>query len=142
MVKDVLFGRILKGITDRADFSLESWPHPDLGTLSQTNLDRFLRRKEAVTLYLEGRAHAEIYAATGVQARFLNRLIRERCMHIHPDGRIYGWRGLVPGIRVAKYQRHQKVAVQPAPWQRCFKRSRTLQGCSTNKFSRHARISS
>ena len=50
MVNDILIGRSLKGITDRADFSLESWPLPDLGTLAQTNLDRFLRRKEAVTL--------------------------------------------------------------------------------------------
>lgn len=109
MVNNVLIGRTLKGITDSADFSLEGWPHPDLGTLTQTDRDRFLQRKEAVTLYLQGNAHADIYAATGVQARFLNRLIHERCMHIHPDGRIYGWRGLVPKVHVAKYQRHIKV---------------------------------
>jgi hypothetical protein len=109
MVKDILIGRILKGITDRADFSLESWPHPDLGTLTDTNVKRFLRRKDAVMLYLQGKAYSEIYADTGVQARYLNRLIRERCMHIHPDGRVYGWRGLVPGVHVTKYQRHIKV---------------------------------
>lgn len=109
MVNDVLIGRTLKGITDSADFSLEGWPHPDLGTLTQTDRDRFLQRKEAVTLYLQGNAHADIYAVTGVQARFLNRLIHERCMHIHPDGRIYGWRGLVPKVHVAKYQRRIKV---------------------------------
>lgn len=63
MVKDVLIGRSLKGITDSADFSLEGWPHPDLGTLAQTDRDRFLRRKGAVTLYPRGNAHAQIYAA-------------------------------------------------------------------------------
>ena len=109
MVDHVLIGRNLKGITDREGFSIEQWPHPDLGTLDQTDVERFLKRKEAVTLYLQGSAYAEIYAATGHQARHLNRLIRERCMHIHPDGRIYGWRGLVPGVHVVKYQRHIKV---------------------------------
>jgi transposase InsO family protein len=109
VVDNVLIGRNLKGITDREGFSIEQWPHPDLGTLDQTDVERFLKRKEAVTLYLQGSAYAEIYAATGHQARHLNRLIRERCMHIHPDGRIYGWRGLVPGVHVVKYQRHIKV---------------------------------
>jgi transposase InsO family protein len=109
MVKDVLIGRTLKGITDQEDFSLEKWPSPDLGALAQKDLERFLKRKEALTLYLQGAAHDAIYASTAIQARFLNRMIRERCMHIHPDGRIYGWRALIPNVRIAKYQRHNKV---------------------------------
>ena len=109
MVKDVLIGRTLKGITDQEDFSLEKWPSPDLGTLAKKDLERFLKRKEALTLYLQGAAHDAIYASTAIQARFLNRMIRERCMHIHPDGRIYGWRALIPNVRIAKYQRHNKV---------------------------------
>lgn len=148
MVKDVLIGRRLKGITDSADFSLEVWPHPELGTLAQTDRERLLRRKEAVTLYLQGNAQAEIYAATGVQARFLNRLIHERCMHVHPDGRIYSWKGLVPKVHVAKYSDtsrftlRQKVTARPEPRQPCFKPSRSLRGYLTSKFSKPVRISS
>ena len=56
MVKEVFIGRNLKGITDMEDFSLGSWPEPDVGTLCSRDLDRFLKRKEAVVLYLQGAA--------------------------------------------------------------------------------------
>lgn len=44
MSKDLLIGRNLKGVTDRTDFSLESWPSPDLGALSLIALELFLKR--------------------------------------------------------------------------------------------------
>ena len=109
MVKEVLIGRNLRGITDREDFSLGNWPDPDVGTLSKRDLDRFLKRKEAVVLYLQGTTSAAVFTATGIHARFLNRMIRERCMHPHPDGRIYGWRALVPSVRIVQYHRQTKV---------------------------------
>lgn len=109
MVKEVFIGRNLRGITDREDFSLDSWPHPDVGTLCSRDLERFLKRKEAVVLYLQGAASAALYKATGIHASFLYRMIRERCMHPHPDGRIYGWRALVPSVHIVKYQRRIKV---------------------------------
>lgn len=109
MVKDVLIGRNLKGITDREDFSLAGWPEPDIGALTPKSLEIFLRRKDAVLLYLQGTEAGAISAATGVHPRFLNRTIRERCMHPHPDGRVYGWRGLVPGVHIAKYSRKSKI---------------------------------
>jgi hypothetical protein len=109
MSKDVLIGRNLKGITDREDFSVENWPSPDTGALSPNDLALFLKRKEAVRLYLQGTASATIYTTTGVHPRFLNRTIRERCMHPHPDGRDYGWRALVPGIHIVKYRRKTQV---------------------------------
>ena len=111
MVKDILIGRILRGITDREDFSLASWPEPDIGALAPKALDLFLRRKEAVLMYLQGSDGAAISAATGVHPRFVNRTIRERCMHPHPDGRVYGWRGLIPGLHIAKYHRKSKIGV-------------------------------
>ncbi|MBK7656812.1 MAG: hypothetical protein IPJ18_19055 [Betaproteobacteria bacterium] len=111
MVKDILIGRILRGITDREDFSLASWPEPDIGALAPKALDLFLRRKEAVLMYLQGSDGAAISAATGVHPRFVNRTIRERCMHPHPDGRVYGWRGLIPGLHISKYHRKSKIGV-------------------------------
>ena len=92
MPNGVLIGRNLKGVTDREDFSVENWPSPDVGALSTADLGQFLKRQEAVRLYLQGVASATIYSSTGVHPRFINRAIRERCMHPHPDGRIYGWR--------------------------------------------------
>lgn len=109
MPNDALIGRNLKGVTDREDFSVENWPSPDVGALSAIDLTQFLQRQEAVRLYLQGVASAAIYASTGVHPRFINRAIRERCMHPHPDGRIYGWRALVPGIHIVKYRRKTKI---------------------------------
>ncbi|MFX6036207.1 hypothetical protein ABTE74_22730, partial [Acinetobacter baumannii] len=39
------------------------------------------------------------------------RLISERCLQAHPDGRPYGWRGLVPWLRVRPYRRRTKIRV-------------------------------
>ena len=89
MVKEVFIGRNLRGITDREDFSIDSWSDPDVGTLCSRDLERFLKRKEAVVLYLQGAASAALYKATGIHASFLYRMIREQCMHPHPNGRIY-----------------------------------------------------
>lgn len=109
MPNDALIGRNLKGVTDREDFSVETWPSPDVGALSPVSLIQFLKRQEAVRLYLTGVASATIYSSTGVHPRYINRAIRERCMHPHPDGRIYGWRALVPGIHIVKYRRITKI---------------------------------
>jgi len=109
MTKEEPVGRHLRGITDREDFSLSIWTEPDVGALAPKSLALFLRRKEAVRLYLQGVDGGAISTATGVHLRYLNRTIRERCMHIHPDGRVYGWRGLVPGLHIAKYSRKSKI---------------------------------
>ena len=111
MVKEVFIGRNLRGITDREDFCLGRWPEPEVGTLCSRDLDRFFKRKEAVILYLQGVASDSVYTATCIHSRFLNRMIRERCMHPHPDGRIYGWRALVLSVRIGPYRRQTKVHV-------------------------------
>lgn len=109
MAQDILISRNLKGITDREDFSLSNWPDPDVGALTPKALDLYLLRKQAVTLYLQGLNGPAIVAATGVHPRYLNRTIRERCMRPHPDGLVYGWRGLVPGVHIASYTRKSKI---------------------------------
>lgn len=39
------------------------------------------------------------------------RLVKERCVTAHDDGRIYGYRALVPGIRINEYTRKKPVKV-------------------------------
>ncbi|MCX7258123.1 MAG: hypothetical protein NTZ64_15785, partial [Polaromonas sp.] len=85
-----LIGRNLAGITDLEGFSVESWPDVDEGALSAKDLEHFHRRKQAVLLYLGGASYLALYEATGFNARYINHTIRERCMHRHPDGQIYG----------------------------------------------------
>ena len=104
-----LIGRNLAGITDLEGFSVESWPDVDEGALSAKDLEHFHRRKQAVLLYLGGASYLALYEATGFNARYINHTIRERCMHRHPDGQIYGWRALIPGLHIVKYCRKHKV---------------------------------
>lgn len=51
---------------------------------------------------------AEILERTGVHRRQLYRLIDHR-LALHEDGRLFGWRGLVPYARVANYQRVTRI---------------------------------
>lgn len=109
MESDVLIGRTLAGITDREGFSIEDWPNIDEGALSAQAFERYKKRKEALLLYLQGASQSAIFRATGLHASYLNRTIRERCMHPHPDGQIYGWRALIPGLHIVKYARKYPV---------------------------------
>jgi transposase InsO family protein len=104
-----LVGRELAGITNREGFSVDSWPSIDEGTLDEKALARFHKRKQAVLLYLSGASSASLYEQTGFTARYMNHTIRERCMYPHADGRVYGWRALIPGLHIVRYTRKKKV---------------------------------
>ncbi len=56
-------------------------------------------------LYLEGATDSQIKAACGISRGQTYRLLTERCLKQHPDGNVYGWRGLLPHARVKSYQR-------------------------------------
>ncbi|WP_236674454.1 transposase [Paraburkholderia hospita] len=42
------------------------------------------------------------------------RLLTERCLAVHPDGVVHGWRGLLPYARVKSYDR--KAPIKPNVW--------------------------
>jgi len=109
MEASALIGRKLTGITDREGFSVESWPTIDEGALSAEALEIFQRRRRAVLLYLSGASYDTLYEETGFKARYINHTIRNRCMHPHPDGLVYGWRALIPGLHISAYTRKKKV---------------------------------
>lgn len=111
MTRNDLIGRNLAGVTDQEDFSLDDWTDVDEGALNESMLLRFRKRKEAIRLYLRGESGEVILAATGLRTKYLNRLVRERCMQQHSDGRVYGWRALVPGIHISIYTRKKCVQV-------------------------------
>ena len=104
-----LVGRELTGITDREGFSADSWPTIDEGALNAAALEVFQRRRRAILLYLSGASYDTLYEETGFKARYINHTIRNRCMHPHPDGQVYGWRALIPGLHISAYTRKKKV---------------------------------
>ncbi|MBW0446150.1 hypothetical protein JNC06_03990 [Paraburkholderia phenoliruptrix] len=87
------------------------WATPDEGALQGDRRALYLARKNAVSLYLAGASPDDIRHSTSLCVKQVYRLIRERCLEIHPDGQPFGWRGLVPWFRVRPYQRRKKVNV-------------------------------
>lgn len=72
---------------------------------------RYFARKSAVALYLAGANDDEIQQTSGIGAKQAYRLIRERCLQVHPDGQPYGWRALVPYHRIKPYECHRPIRV-------------------------------
>jgi len=104
-------GRKIKGLSDSTFIDFESWPTPDEGALSEKYRTHYLKRKNAVKMYLNGCPENILREKYGFGRSQIYRLITERCMQIHPDGLIYGWRGLIPNLRIKPYSRNKPVKI-------------------------------
>ena len=91
------------------DFS--HWATPDEGSLEAKIQCAYLLRKKAVLMYFSGASNQDIKQATQLGSKHIYRLIRERCLAIHPDGRVYGWRALIPYERIQPYTRKKKIDI-------------------------------
>lgn len=83
---------------------LSTWPQVDVEALEPKVRARYQRRARALLAYLENQLFKNIYADTRMcrseVIRYLN-----RCVRLHPDQRIFGWRGLLPWIHTRGYTR-------------------------------------
>ncbi|MDC8774517.1 hypothetical protein [Roseateles albus] len=102
-------GRQIVGVTDKPDFDLASWPTADPGALSDKDRKIYLARKLAVELCVAGHSDKQIKTQCGIGLKHTVRLIRERCVLVHADGRIWGFRILVNRLRVVPVSRHKPV---------------------------------
>ena len=91
-----------------ADVDPDTWPAFDARAVAKPLRGTFDARKHAIELYAASTPLAEILERTGVHRRQLYRLI-DHCLAQHEDGRHFGWRGLVPYVRVANYQRVARI---------------------------------
>ena len=82
------------------------WPLIDERQLSEPGRTVFRARAQAVRLYLDGLSVARVRAQTGVPAGNLYRLL-DRARQIHADGRPWGYRALLPHVRVRPYDRQR-----------------------------------
>ena len=89
-------------------FDLDQWPEFDPGALPKKQRKAFVARRQAVELYVANTAVSAIEAQTGINRRQLYRLLAY-CCTAHSDGRVFGWRALVPYTHVARYQRTVKI---------------------------------
>jgi hypothetical protein len=90
---------------------LATWPG-----IAWTDLDSEARkvirqRMHALELFVQGEPVDAIEKSTGVNRRQLYRWL-ERCLSLHPDGCVFGFRALQPYSRVVPYARLTGVVVQ------------------------------
>lgn len=98
-------------VVNGANIDTSLWATPDEGALQADKRIQYFARKQAVVLYLSGATSNAIKRATSLCGKQAYRLIRERCLETHPDGRPYGWRGLLPYFRIQPYKRSTKIRV-------------------------------
>jgi hypothetical protein len=92
---------------------LASWPDIDEAALPDKRRSLFLRRKKAISLYVDGATGAEILSATGLSIPTVYKLLVNRCLLQHEDGTVMGWRGAIPHKRTSPYTRKTSIKVQP-----------------------------
>ncbi len=80
------------------------WPSVNIELLSQKELDRFNRCKNAVQAACDGIKSGEITKRFGVSSSLLSYYIK-RCTRIASDGRLVGFRALVKGSERIEYTR-------------------------------------
>lgn len=88
--------------------NLSAWPGVDASALDDTARALYRSREQAVRRYVQGEPVSQIENATGVVRTQIYRMLR-RCLERHPDGRLYGWRALLPQLRTKRYTRLDKV---------------------------------
>ncbi|MBV1777457.1 hypothetical protein KSF73_17175 [Burkholderiaceae bacterium DAT-1] len=94
------------------ELSVLDWKYPDEGALPEGPVrDGYFARKKAITLYLQGAIESEVKKQTGLGLSQTRRLIKERCLQVHMDGEVWGWRALVPWERINSYQRKHKIDI-------------------------------
>jgi len=85
-----------------------TWPTVEASMLAPEFVEEFQAKSKAITLYLAGTPTAEILDQTGIPRWDLPRMVK-RCLELGADGRILGFRALIPFVRVAPYTRKKEV---------------------------------
>ena len=86
---------------------VERWPTVDVSALKPPVRQAYRKRARALDLYVRGRSLAQIEARCGVDRRVLYRAI-ERALLTHSDGRLWGFRALIPEMRTKGYERSKR----------------------------------
>ncbi|NGM88077.1 hypothetical protein G5B35_12240 [Parapusillimonas sp. SGNA-6] len=97
---------------DKDELDISAWKYPDEGALPDGPVKKgYLARKKAISLYFEGATERQIRANAGIGLSQTLRLIKERCLSVHADGEVWGWRALVPWEHINPYQRKHRIVV-------------------------------
>lgn len=84
------------------------WDKPREKDIAVDDLDEFRRRKKAVAAYLNGTSFASIEKDHGYSKSQIYRMVG-RCLTIRPNGTMYGFHALIPGVLIAPYKRKSPI---------------------------------
>jgi putative transposase len=76
---------------------LATWPGIDTSALDAKARQRYQQRAAAIEHYRAGSALTVIQEKTKIDRRVLYRIL-DRALRTHPDGRVWGFRALIPGL--------------------------------------------
>ena len=102
-------GFVMRNLVPPEFQDLSRWPTADPNALDEAGRKELLRRTDAVRRYVRRVPIGEIELATGLHRTQLYRLLK-RCLATHQDGRIQGFRALIPYARAKRYRRTKRVA--------------------------------
>lgn len=94
----------------------EVWPKVDVACLDPVMRERFEQLCKAIEMYLEDRPLADIKDQTQVSASVIRRYLK-KCLMPAPDGRIFGYRALIPNKRIKRYVRTAPCLEKPSEGQ-------------------------
>ena len=80
------------------------WPTVSIEGVDENFREMFLSRCNAVKMYVEGEIGTTIEAVTGISRTYIHRLTA-KCLELAGDGRILGFRALIPHIHLNPYTR-------------------------------------
>jgi hypothetical protein len=83
---------------------LATWPGIDTSALDAKARQRYKQRAAAIEHYRGGSALTVIHEKTKIDRRVLYRML-DRALRAHPDGRVWGFRALIPGLHTKAYER-------------------------------------
>jgi putative transposase len=98
-----------KRFSDTVTTDINSWPSAIPDGLNAHRSERFEALQTAMRQYFDGAPTKDIQDATGVAANDLHRLAK-KCLTPAGDGRIFGFRALLPYSRAGLYRRSAKEA--------------------------------
>ena len=89
------------------------WPCLDFTSLSPEEQTRCDKLKVVVEKYLDNARMSPVLAQQELSYEEMYRAVR-RCTARHADGRLFGWRGLLKGVRVGRYRRRRAIRISEA----------------------------
>lgn len=109
--KALLRGRIRAYVEELNMLDVSTWPTVDIHSLSDKNAETFMKRKVAIEMWINSSTLDQVENNTGIRRAELYKFI-EKCLVMHADGRIKGFRGIIPFVRSAENKRKKPLTIK------------------------------